>query len=313
MTAEKSLSTQALHLADGAGIRSTFSPQELIGTLLGDYWRLSGANLPSAAIVELIQDFGLSAAGVRAALARQTKREFLILRKQGRRTYYGLTERGLERILAGARRISSFGLEEPWSGMWCGVVFSISEEQREMRHQLRSRLKWLNFAPLYDGFWISPRSNAEEVTKILDKLGVETATVFMTAQEDLHSRGRAAVDAWDLDILRGRYDNFITDVDEVMEALNRGDLTPKAALVARASIIHEFHDFQASDPFLPASLMPNDWPRARAREKFIAAYDALGPLALARVRHVISRHDESLVELATYRTADQLTQDPIRV
>ena len=42
--------------------------------------------------------------------------------------------------------------------MACGalVAFSIPEQNRAARDSLRKQLRWLGFAPLYDGLWVSP-------------------------------------------------------------------------------------------------------------------------------------------------------------
>ena len=45
-------------------------PQHLLVTLLGDYWFGQREQLPSAGLVDLLAEFGISAAGARAALGR---------------------------------------------------------------------------------------------------------------------------------------------------------------------------------------------------------------------------------------------------
>ena len=49
-------------------------PQHLLITLLGDYWFLRSEHIPSAALVELLGEFGISAVGSRAALSRLARR-----------------------------------------------------------------------------------------------------------------------------------------------------------------------------------------------------------------------------------------------
>ena len=62
--------------------------------------------------------------------------------------------------------------------MWSLVAFSIPEEHRAARDELRKALRWLGFAPLYDGLWVSPRDHAGEVIERLKDLGITTATAF---------------------------------------------------------------------------------------------------------------------------------------
>jgi phenylacetic acid degradation operon negative regulatory protein len=56
------------------------------------------------------------------------------------------------------RRIVEFGTRETpyWDGRWTLVAFSIPETQRQLRHAVRTNLRWLWLAPLYDGSGARP-------------------------------------------------------------------------------------------------------------------------------------------------------------
>jgi len=154
-------------------------PPRLLLTLLGDYWWQRTEPLPSAAIVALLAEFGVSDSAARAALSRLTRNGLLVTSRNGRRTYVQLSTRAADVLDDGARRIFSFGgRPSPWDGMWSLVAFSIPEEHRSARDELRKALRWLGFAPLYDGLWVSPRDHAGEVIGRLNELGITTATAF---------------------------------------------------------------------------------------------------------------------------------------
>src|SRR5690349_22584660 len=68
-------------------------PQHLIVTLFGDYWLERPEHLPSAGLVALAGEFGVSATSARAALSRLARRGLLTSSKSGRNTFYGLTGR----------------------------------------------------------------------------------------------------------------------------------------------------------------------------------------------------------------------------
>jgi DNA-binding transcriptional regulator PaaX len=155
-------------------------PQHLLITILGDYWFDRAEHLPSAALVDLLAEFDVSEAGARAALSRLAKRGLLESSKRGRHTAYGLNAKTSDLLARGLHRILSFGAEEStWDGRWTVAAFSVPEDQRDLRHALRSRLRWLGLASLYDGVWVSPRPVAEEVAAVLDELRIATATVFV--------------------------------------------------------------------------------------------------------------------------------------
>src|SRR5512135_616064 len=154
-------------------------PPRLLLTLLGDYWWQRTEPLPSAAIVALLAEFGVSDSAARAALSRLTRNGLLVTSKAGRRTFSRLSSRAAAILDDGARRIFSFGAaSQPWDGMWSLVAFSIPEDNRAARDALRKQLRWRGFAPLYDGLWVSPRDHAAEVIGYLKDLDITTGTAF---------------------------------------------------------------------------------------------------------------------------------------
>ena len=138
-------------------------PPRLLLTLLGDYWWQRTEPLPSAAIVALLAEFGVSDSAARAALSRLTRNGLLVTSRSGRRTFVRLSARAPPTCSTTARGASSPSAAAPrrGTGMWSLVAFSIPEEHRAARDELRKALRWLGFAPLYDGLWVSPRDHAE--------------------------------------------------------------------------------------------------------------------------------------------------------
>ena len=278
-------------------------PPRLLLTLLGDYWWQRTEPLPSAAIVALLAEFGVSDSAARAALSRLTRNGLLVTSKTGRRTYSRLSSRAAAILDDGARRIFSFGAANPpWDGRWSLVAFSIPEDNRAARDALRKQLRWLGFAPLYDGLWLSPRDHAAEVIGYLKDLDITTATAFratsVPAECDIPAR------AWDLDGLRGRYEHFISFARQLRDTTAAGQVPPMDALIARTRVMDEWRAFPGLDPDLPAELLPSAWPRAQARELFIGCYDLLGPLAARRVRQIITRYSPELAGRAAYHSSE---------
>jgi phenylacetic acid degradation operon negative regulatory protein len=278
-------------------------PPRLLLTLLGDYWWQRTEPLPTAAIVALLAEFGVTDAAARAALSRLTRNGLLVTSKAGRRTSARLSPRAAAILDDGARRIFSFGAaSEPWDGMWSLVAFSIPEDNRAARDALRKQLRWLGFAPLYDGLWVSPRDHAAEVIGQLKDLGIGTATAFRAVSVPGGSGSPAS--AWDLAGLRTQYQHFIGFAGALRDATAAGRMSPDAALIARTGVMDGWRAFPGLDPDLPAELLPSQWPRAAARELFIGCYDLLGPIAALRVREIIARYSPELAGLAVYHTSE---------
>jgi phenylacetic acid degradation operon negative regulatory protein len=278
-------------------------PQHLLITLLGDYWYGRREHLPSAALVRLLAEFGVTPVGARAALSRLARRGLLESSRVGRRTYYGLTERAAAVIADGARRIYSFGTgARSWSGQWTVAAFSIPEEQRDVRHALRSRLRWLGFAPLYDGVWVTAGDEAAAATSVLKELEITSATVMTAVVAPGSPLTGDPLAAWDLDGLRRRYQQFVAKYGPLLERIGAGEVGASEALVARTEVMHEWRNFPNLDPDLPPELLPRPWPHAEARRIFVEVYNGLGPLAQVRVRQVLAEQSPDLAELASFHT-----------
>jgi phenylacetic acid degradation operon negative regulatory protein len=262
--------------------------------------------LPSAAIVALLAEFGVSDSAARAALSRLTRNGLLVTSRHGRRTYVRLSKRAAGILDDGARRIFSFGAPAlAWDGMWSLVAFSIPEQYRAARDELRKELRWLGFAPLYDGLWVAPRDHVSDVLTKLKDLGISTATAFRaTAIPGADGEGSIASRAWDLDGLKDRYEGFITFAEQLRDSTASGLVPPMDALVARTRVMDEWRAFPGLDPDLPGELLPDAWPRSGARDLFISCYDLLGPLAARRVRQVIARYSPELAGLAAYHSSE---------
>jgi phenylacetic acid degradation operon negative regulatory protein len=279
------------------------SPPSLLLTLLGDYWWGHAEPLPSAALVELLADFGVSDVAARAALSRMVKHGLLETARSGRNTFHGLTPRAQTVLSDGAARIFSFGADdgEPWDGRWSVVAFSVPEANRSVREALRTRLRWLGFAPLYDALWVSPHEHHAEALAELVELGVTAATAFVATAPDLPATVPPQ-SAWDLDGLAALYQAFVDTWEPTHAALGRGSMDPVDALVRRTELMDAWRAFPGLDPDLPTSLLPAGWPRPQARELFLDTYERLGVPASARVREVIARHAPELADHVAQRS-----------
>lgn len=276
------------------------TPQHLLMTLLGDYWLGRTEHLPSAALVDLLAEFEISEPSTRAALNRLTKRCLLVSSKRGRNTYYGLSPRAEPLLRDTLKRIVAFGSQQaaPWDGAWTIVAFSVPETQRQLRHSIRTSLRWLGFAALYDGLWVSPRQEQHAALAALADLGVHSATV-MRAEIDPRSTVQA-LSAWDLGALRRRYQEFEEDLCPMLRDARRGTLTASRALVQRTKVMDSWRSFPGVEPDLPVDLLPEDWPRSRMRELFVELYVSLALMAKARCQEIIGNHSPELAALVTH-------------
>lgn len=270
--------------------QSGSSPQGLAMTLVADYTAFSRAWLPSAAIVALLEESAVSNAGARIAISRLARRGVLEGSRVGRHSSYRLTPAAASDLASGGAWIAGFGTRaDAWDGCWTVIAFSLPQEATAGRRALRGQLRWLGFAPLYDGLWVSPDTLNPTVKDRLLAVG-GAMTVFRATQVDMPTGAkRDPIEAWDVADIARHYETFIHRWRPLLTRVRSGRVTGTAAVRARTEIMDTYRRFPLLDPQLPIELMPRDWPRARAREVFAAVYDGLAEPAQEHVRAVVSR------------------------
>lgn len=285
------------------------TPQRLVMTLLGDEWTGHTELIPTTALAQLLAEFDITESSARSALSRLTERGLLVSTKRGRNTYYGLSSRAVPLIEETLRRVLSFGTEETrtWDGEWTMVAFSVPESQRRLRHSIRTSLRQLGFAALFDGLWCSPWSEQEATLEILARLGIESATV-MRSKVDARSVTQPP-SGWDLDTLREKYVEFEARFAPIRNDVRRGGFAVSEALVVRTSVLDNWRSF-LGEPDLPAELLPADWPRARLRELFLELYEGLAEAARYRCQQIVADHAPDIADLMTHHASGTTVARP---
>jgi phenylacetic acid degradation operon negative regulatory protein len=275
------------------------SPQRLLTTLLGEHWLDSPAALPLGVLIDLVAEFGITETSARATANRLVKRGVLETERVGRQAFYRLSVIGRQDIRHKTGAILRFGPEaDVWDGQWTLAAFSVPEEQRRVRHQLRSYLRWLGFAPLFDGLWVSPHADPDALRRVFEATGVDNLTAFRVVETSVGS----PLTAWDLTEIEAGYRVFVADHETLLVQLRAGLISPATALTARTRVFEAWRGFPGIDPDLPAALLPAGWPRAQAHAVFAELYDGLGELAELRFRQIITQQDPDLAMFATHHT-----------
>lgn len=281
-------------------VPGSVSSQRTLITLLADFDFASAGAVPSAAVVDMLGDFGITAAGARIALSRVARSGVLEQVRVGRQTAYTVGPSGLAEREARLRAYVAFGSEpQEWDGLWTVVAFSIPESIRAQRPRLRRELERLRFAPLTDAVWLHSADHRDGVAAIGRDLGVDLAV--MRASFHGGDTGLDPVSAFPLPAVAALYEEFEATFAPWLDDARRNRIDAQHALVLRANVLASWRNIALTDPDLPADVLPDDWPRARVRALFVDLWERLGPIALERMRDLIRPHDAELASRLTIR------------
>ncbi len=250
--------------------RSTGAPaaRSLLLTVLGEYVLPRADSVWQETLVAALAALGYTPQAARQALSRSTREGWLATERHGRRTRMSLTDRTVELLSSGARRIYSFGEDRDWDGRWLVVVLRVPEERRAVRHQLRTRLAWAGLGSLGGGVWLTPHVAREaELATAIGEEPAADATSFVAALGSMGDPVALAASAWDLERVSLQYDAFIDAFARVRAS------TAEACFRRQTLLVHAWRKFPFLDPDLPSALLPVDWPRERAHALFAGCHD----------------------------------------
>lgn len=250
-------------------------PQSLMLTFLGDQVLGRDVCVYSGSVIDVFSRAGIGEQATRSTLTRMVGRDLLRRQREGRRMYFGLTDRSEAVLRDGAQRIWQAGaVNRRWDGSWTLLGFSLPESWQRQRHDLRSQLTWSGFGPLFNGLWIAP--GEVDVSALVAGLGLSAHVKVFRAHADTGMDiGRMIEETWELSELAERYEGFARRWQHWEDDLPDAD----DALVLRLRLQTEWLQIVRCDPRLPVKHLPDDWPAEQAEKTFQAVHERLSPLA----------------------------------
>lgn len=262
-------------IRDGAAGRAcgTLGPvhaRSALFDLYGDHLLARGGSAPVAALIRLLEPLGIRAPAVRTAVSRMVAQGWLEPVELGADDGapvpgYAVTERARLRLdLAGARiyRTGGTAWDDQWDGRWhVRVLTPIAERSR--RERVRGQLRFLGMAPVSDSTWVSPHASVE-----VDRLLLDEGLVAVCLTTTDIGPTDVLLDAFDVTALAEAYDAWLVEAASIVSGASSAPGDDVTAFVVRSRLLHSWRKFLFSDPGLPASLLPRDWPGRRAAAFF---------------------------------------------
>jgi len=244
---------------------ATPRPQSLMLTFFAVHILDTARAVSSGSVIDVFARVGITEDAVRTTLTRMVNRNLLERHRRGRKMYFGLTARAEAVLHDGRDRVWRTGaVNRDWDGSWTIVGFSLPEDWRRERHDLRSRLVWGGFGPLQNGMWTAP--GRIDAAGLVAGLGLESHLRVFHAQTAKPTEAAAIVEsAFDLPGIAGRYHAFQARWDRAEPAVEAADD------LGRELLLHtDWLGLVRQDPHLPAEHLPGDWPAAAAEALFHA-------------------------------------------
>jgi len=237
----------------------------LLLTVLGEFVLPAGGTAWTSSLVRAASGLGISERNARQAISRIAERGLLTSHRHGRSVQWSLTDAGTQLLKVGADRIYTFGTSTVvWDGTWIVAHCPISETQRAVRNQLRTKLAFLGFGELSPSLVVSPHVEREsELRSTLQDLDLLESSVVMRSTTDSTIEDHNLVDrAWDLSKLAASYDAFRD------QFVDRSAVGAEQSFRATVELVHDWRRFPFSDPELPTELLPDPWAGADATAVF---------------------------------------------
>jgi phenylacetic acid degradation operon negative regulatory protein len=255
----------------GRAVRSR-QPRQLLLAFFGEHVLDDDPGpIRASVLIGVLEGAGVAAPATRATLDRLVAAGILERSRSGREIRFSLTEHGVAVLGEAAGRVRSSRPFDPVGTGWTLVTFSIPEEQRTLRHHLRSTLTWAGFAPIRDGLWLAPGEVdlASSLQPLDDQLPPNAILAFHARELPSHPIADSVRAAWDIEAIRREHLNFIETWSDPASTEATGALSRRTLLVA------DWLALLRVDPRLPREFMDEQWPATRSYETYRRVHDAL--------------------------------------
>lgn len=257
------------------------SARNLIVTVFGDVLVPVAPETETTvqSLAAVLADFGVNERLVRTSLTRLVNEGLLVVRPEGRRSFYRVAPEAIDLFATADERIYR-GRPVPWDGAWTLVVLDGAESTPEHRAALRHELSSLGLGVVAPNVLGSPIVAPEAAAAAVGAVGgfeqVLVTRSTLVPGDGLAGGPHLARRCLGLDDLEHAYrelgDRFASFTDPT-------GLDDARAAKLRLLVVSTFRRLVLTDPMLPADLLPDDWAGDRARCEAARVYTAVSAAA----------------------------------
>ena len=248
-----------------------------IVTLFGDVIAPRGGDIWIGNIIAFCAPFGISETLIRTAMSRLVAAGQVTGLRQGRRSFYRLTDAARQEYAQAARII--YG--PPRNHDWRLVFLPHGDASAQI-----TSVPLPGHVALSDHFTLGPAQGL---------LPADACALSAPAEGNMQAVRTMAQKCWPLDDLAQGYDAVLALTRQIATL---GRLPDAQALEARVLLVHAFRAVALRDPALPPEALPDDWAGERARRAFAEAYLGLSGAADSHVAENFEAADGPLPGLS---------------
>jgi phenylacetic acid degradation operon negative regulatory protein len=272
-------------------MRRLLRSKSLIFDIYGAFIRPRGGWIAVSDLITLLGAVGIDEQAVRSSVSRFRQKDLLVREVIEGDVGYRLSDHAEAILAEGDVRI--FNQQEPATLQegWTLATFSVPENLRAERHQLRTRLTWLGFGNLGSGVWIAPRRALARAVAAVEELGLTAYVVVFAATYEAFDDLESLIQrCWDVNRMRSLYATYLDDFEPVRARWQKSDPNkqPEEAFADYIAALHEWRKIPYTDPGLPRAVLPDDWEGKAAYDLFDALRALLEPAATEFVSATVS-------------------------
>ena len=218
-------------------------------------------------LLHLSKPFNITENSLRTNLSRMKNNTVLTSRKEGKTVYYSFYKKGKKMSL-----IAELSFNPPnwdnWNNEWLGVLFTIDENNKEKRYQMRKRLIVYRFAPQYPGVWMRPLNRIENEKYNFEKILNNENSKLIRFNYSETITTKEVQNLWKIRSINKEYENGIRIIEKEQKKID--NLNPELALIQKMEIGNALIELIFKDPLLPPEFLPEDWKGNQLRKEYFA-------------------------------------------